>query len=202
VDRHQVVILVVGAVMVGSFVLLVLWPRQRELSALGEAVAQERSEVNQKVMASREGVYVSARMPSLRQAQGLLARRLPTEPHVGEFLQMVADCVAAEPRVRHDVQKCEAIVVAGPAPSVPVRLRLVGPVDAVYRCLAGIEGLERLNRFRRVHFTASEDGAEVSAEAEILVYYLPGEESGEKKVQSSKFKVQSERPTALASVEP
>jgi len=176
VDRHQLVILLMASVMVGSFVLLVLWPRHRELSALGHAVAQERSLVNQKVQTSREGVYVLARMPGLRQAQGFLARRLPPEPRVADFLQMVADLVALEPTVGHEVQKAEPKVAAGLAPAVPVRLRLCGPVDAVYRCLAGIESLERLNRFRGVHFMASDDGKQISAEAEILVYYLPPDE--------------------------
>ena len=34
VDRQQLLILIVGAVMVSSFVLLVFWPQQRQLSAL------------------------------------------------------------------------------------------------------------------------------------------------------------------------
>jgi len=177
VDRHQLVILVMAAVMVGSFVLLVLWPRHRELSALGEAVVQQRSTVNQKMQASREGVYVSARIPSLRQSQGLLARRLPAEPRVSEFLQSVAELVATEPMVRHEVETAETNVDAGLAPAVPVRLRLTGPVEAVYRCMAGIEGLERLSRFRRVHFAVADDGAHIRADAEVLVYYLPSEEA-------------------------
>ena len=59
VDRQQLIIVLVAAVMVGSFILLVLWPKQRELSALGAVLDHERGLVDQKVSASREGVYSS-----------------------------------------------------------------------------------------------------------------------------------------------
>ena len=178
VDRQQLLVLLVGAVMVGSFFLFVLWPKQCELSALGEAVAQERGLVNQKVVTSREGVYVSARIPGLRKANELGEHRLPTEPRVADFLQRVAECVATEPQVTHEIQRAETKVVPVPSPAVPVALRLTGPAEAVYRCLARIEGLERLNRVRHANITAGPGDGQVVAETEILVYYLPADGPG------------------------
>lgn len=175
VDRQQLLILLVGAVMVGSFFLFVLWPKQCELTALGAAVAQERGLVNQKVVTSREGVYVSARIPSLRMAKDLCERRLPTEPHVADFLRMVAECVATEPGVTHEIQRGETAKASAPSPAIPVTLRLAGPLEAVYRCLARIEGLERLNRVSRAHIVAGSGPGQVVAETEILVYYLPAD---------------------------
>jgi len=176
VDRQQLLILLVGAVMVGSFFLFVLWPKQRELSALGEEVEQERGRVNQKVLASREGVYVSARIPGLRMAKDSCERRLPVEPRVADFLQKVAECVATEPQVTHEIQQAEANVAPVPSPAVPISLRLTGPAEAVYRCLARIEGLERLNRVRRARITAGPGAGQVVAETALLVYYLPTDE--------------------------
>ena len=177
VDRQQLLILVVAAVMVGSFVLLVLWPKRRELSALGDAVELERGVVGQKLLASQKGVYVSARIPSLRKAQTLVYQRLPVDPDAAGFLQKVAECVAREPLVTHEVKRTSGMPTASaPAPAVPVCLRLAGPFDAVYRCMADIEGLDRLSRVRRVSFLKSGERGGVVAEAEILVYYLPASE--------------------------
>jgi len=182
IDRAQLVILLVAAVMLGSFLLLVLWPKQCELSALGSAVRRERELVSRKVRTSHEGLYVSARTSGLRKTQGLLDRRLPPEPRVAEFLQGIGERVLAEPGVAHEVQRGEP-AVGGAAPATPLRLRLSGPVEGVYRCLAGIEGMERLNRFRRVHVRRSDDGRGVVADADIVVYHLPRAAAGARPVE-------------------
>lgn len=163
--------------MVGSFFLLVLWPKQCELTALGEAVERERGLVNQKVATSQEGVYVSARIPSLRRAQDLCLRRLPPEPRVAEFLRAVAECVAAEPAVTQEIQRADSQAVSASPPAVPVALRLTGPVDGVCRCLAAIEGMERLNRVRTARLANGSVVGQVVADVELLVYYLPAEEA-------------------------
>jgi Tfp pilus assembly protein PilO len=182
IDRHQVLILAIGAVMAGSFVMFVLWPRQRELSALGSAVERERDLVEQKVIESRTGELMTVRMPEIRRDRDLLERRLPPEPRLPDFLHAVAACVASEPLVTQEVKRDE-VSPGGAAPAcppeseetaraVPIHLRLVGPFAAVLRCVAAIEGLERLCRFRDTHLVRTGDG-QVAAEAEILVYYLP-----------------------------
>jgi len=175
VDRQQFLILLVAAVMMTSFVLLVCWPQKRELTALGQVLEHERGLVSQKVLASNEGVYVSARIPGLRMAQGVLGRCLPSAPRLAEFLGAVAERVADEPDVTHEIERGEALPpgLPGPASAVPIRLRLTGPFDGVYRCLAAIESLERLSRFRRVRCVKSENAGCVVAEADILVFYLP-----------------------------
>jgi len=172
VDRQQLLILLVAAVMSGSFFLLVLWPKQKELSALMAAVERERPFVKQKVRTSREGVYVTVRVASLRKTGVALLRRVPAEPELASFLEQVARCVAEEPLVRHEVERIEAEPPKG-TPAVPIRLRLAGPFEAVYRCLDAIEGLERLTRFRRLEICRADGEGAVSAEVEILVYYLP-----------------------------
>ena len=175
VDRQQFLILLVAAVMMTSFVLLVCWPKQRELTAVDRALEHEGDLVRRKVLASNEGVYISARIPSLRMAQGVFSRHLPPEPRVAEFLEAVAEGVAAEANVTHEIKRAEAPPsgLSRPVPAVALRLRLTGPFEGVYRCLAAIEGLERLNRFRRVRCVRSGSPGWVVAEAEILVFYLP-----------------------------
>ena len=170
-DRQQVLILVIGSVMIVSYFLVMLLPKHQELLALGSAVMRERDSVNQKVRASHEGLYVSARIAALRKVQETLDRRLPSDSRVGEFLDDVARCVQAEPAVTHEMQRTETSL-GSVAPAVPLRLRLKGPFDGVYRCLAAIEGLDRMNRFRRLHVSRL-DGGKVVADAEVLVYYLP-----------------------------
>ncbi len=175
VDRQQFLILLVAAVMMTSFVLLVCWPKERELTAVGRALEHERDLVRRKVLASNEGLYVSARIPSLRMAQDVFHRRLPPEPHVAEFLRAVTERVAAESDVAHEIERAETTLsgLSGPALAVALRLRLIGPFEGVYRCLAEIEGVERVSRFRRVRCVRSESAGHVVAEAEILVFYLP-----------------------------
>ena len=173
VDRQQFLILLVAAVMVGSFCLLILWPKQLELTDLGTAVTRQRDLVSQKVKTSHESIYVSARLAGLRKAQSQLEHRLPGEPRLAEFLQAVTDCTQAEPGVAHEIQQ-SAPETSGKMAAVPVRLRLTGPYEGVHRCLARVEVLDRLNRFRRVHIQRADDAGSVVAEAEILVYYLPG----------------------------
>ncbi len=180
VDRQQLLILVVASVMVGSFVLFILWPRHRELANLDHAVRQQRWLLSQRVAASHEGMYVSARIPGLRKMQGRLERRLPTGPQVADFLQMMNTALADIPSVRHEVTR------SGDAPTeswpcVPLCLRLRGPFEAVYRSLGAIERLERLSRFRRVAFTRTGDRGEVLAEAELVIYYLPEGQSADEK---------------------
>lgn len=172
VDRQQFLILLVASVMVGSFVLLVLWPRQKELADLGSVVTRQKDLVAEKVRASQEGIYVSARIPALRRLQDLLERRLPPEPRLAEFLRAVADRIEAEPGVSHEIQRTTDTASAGVVPAVPLRLQLTGPYEGVHRCLAQIEELERLNRLCRVHIKRVGDGR-VVAEAEVLVYHLP-----------------------------
>jgi Tfp pilus assembly protein PilO len=174
VDRQQFVILLVAAVMAGSFFLCVLWPRQQELSALGSQVVRERYAVKQKVMTSHEGIYLTARIAGLRKAHDRLARRLPGEPAEAQFLQAISEQVAAEPAVTHEVERADAQAL-GQVRAVPLKLRLSGPFDAVYRCLAGIEGLDRLSRFRSVRVSGLAPGGRVVAEAEVLAYYMPAE---------------------------
>ncbi len=179
IDRHQLLILVLGSIMAGSFVLLVFWPKQRRLHVLGSAVKQERERVERKLMTSQTGLYMTARIPELRKAQGTLDRRLPADPEVAVLLQAVSACFEAEPAVRYDVEQA-ASRTDGPAPAVPLRLRAAGPFPAVYRCLASVERLERLCRFRRTQVQREPDGT-VTAEAEVLAYFLPdggAEETG------------------------
>jgi Tfp pilus assembly protein PilO len=183
-DRQQVLILVIGSVMIVSYFLVVLLPKHQELVALGSAVLRERDSVNQKVRASHEGLYVSARISALRKVQETLDRRLPSDSRVGEFLDDVARCVQAEPDVTHEMQRTETSL-GSVAPAVPLRLRLKGPFDGVYRCLAAIEGLDRITRFCRLHVSRL-DGGKVVADAEVLVYYLPLEDQPHAADESNK----------------
>jgi Tfp pilus assembly protein PilO len=177
VDHQQLLIVLVAAVMVGSFVLLVFWPRQQQLSDLGSEVSRQRDLVSLKVRTSHEGLYESARVAALRGVQDRLARCLPEEVRLAEFLESVGECVRAEPALAHEIQRVET-EADGPAPAEVVRLRLTGPFEAVYRCLAQVEGLERLNRVRRLHVKRLDEAGQVVAEAEVHVYYLPAEEAG------------------------
>lgn len=176
IDRQQLLILVVASVMVGSFALFILWPRHQELADLDHAVSQQRWLLTQRVAASQEGMYVSARIPGLRKAQARLGRRLPTGPQVADFLQMMNAALAEMPAVSHEVTR-SGEAEAGSHPAVPLCLRLRGPFQEVYRSLGAIERLERLNRFRRVAFTRTGNDGDVLAVAELVIYYLPGEES-------------------------
>jgi Tfp pilus assembly protein PilO len=171
IDRQQLLILLIAAVMVGSFCLLVLWPKHCELSDLGTVVARERDMVSEKARASQDGLYVSARLSALRQVQDHLMDRLPDEPRLAEFLQSVAECVQAEPGVTHEIERTEA-APAGRLAVVPIRLRLAGPYDGVHRCLGSIENLQRVNRFRHMQINRSTDDGHVVATAEILVFHL------------------------------
>jgi len=174
VDRQQLLILVAAAVMLGSFTLFVLVPKHGQLSRLNHAVEQERRQLSQRVSASHEGVFVTARIPMLRKGCAAMDRRLPTEPRVAEFLEMLHDCLAETPEVTHEVARSGS-PWGGSAPAVPLRLCLSGPFEAVYRGLAGVERIERLNRFRHVRICAAETPGHVVAEAELLIYYLPAD---------------------------
>ncbi len=171
VNRHQVLILALGAVMVGSFVMFVLRPRHHELSRLGTALRQERELVGRKVLTSRTGQYMAAQMPRMREVRRRAAERLPAEPRLAEFLQAVAVRIEAEPLSAHDVERIEGRA-EGPVPAVPIRVRLLGPFPTVHRCLAAIERQPRVCRVRHLRVSRT-GGGEVEAEAEILVYYLP-----------------------------
>lgn len=170
-DRHQVLILVLGAVMLASFVLLVLWPKQRELSAVGSAVERERDLVEQKVLAARTGQYMMAQIPELRKIGPAVERRLPPEPRILEFLQALAEQVDADPQLVYEVH-CEEGLVSGPVPAVSLQLRLQGSFASVQRAIAAIERSPRLCQFRRTRL-ARVEGGQVQAEAEVVVYYLP-----------------------------
>jgi len=178
VDHQQLLIVLVAAVMVASFVLLVFWPKQQQLSDLGSEVSRQLDLVNLKVRNSQEGVYVSAKIAALRSVQDRLARCLPDDVRLAEFLESVGECVRAEQGLAHEIQRVET-ESNGPAPAEVVRLRLTGPFEAVYRCLIQVETLERLNQVRRLHIKRLDDAGQVVAEAEIYVYYLPGEDTGQ-----------------------
>jgi len=172
VDRQQLLILVVASVMLGSFVLFILWPRHCELADLDDAVRRQRRLLSQHVAASQEGMLVSARIPGLRKVQAQVEKRLPTGPQVADFLQMMNAALADMPSVSHEVTR-SGTATEGSTPSVPLCLRLRGPFEAVYRSLGAIERLDRLSRFRRVRFSTTEAGDGVLAEAEFDIYYLP-----------------------------
>ena len=157
--------------MLTSFCLLVAWPRHCELENLEWLLVHQREVVNEKVRTSQDGLYVSARLSALRRVGDRLTERLPDEPRLAEFLQAVDDCVKAEPGVTNEIQRTVG-TADGPVATVPIRLRLVGSYEGVYRCLAAIERLERLTRFQHVRVARSEDGKDVVAEAEVHVYYL------------------------------
>jgi len=139
VDRQQLLILLVAAVMSGSFFLLVLWPKQKELSAIMAAVDREKPFVKQKVRTSREGVYVTVRVASLRKAGGTLLRRVPAEPELASFLEQVARCVASDPLVRHEVERIEA----EPPKGTPAA---VTPIGELYLPLEGLVDVEAERR--------------------------------------------------------
>jgi len=174
VDRQQLLILLVAAVMLGSFVLLVLWPRQEELSVLSSEVTRQRALVSRKVRVSQEGVYVSARIAALRKIQDQLLRRLPDEPRLADFLEDVAALVGREPGVAYEVERTQG-QWPGLVSAVPIRLRLTGPFAGVHRCLAGIEGLERLSQVQRLLVNRMDESGNVTAEADVFVFYLPSE---------------------------
>ena len=176
VDHQQLLIVLVSAVMVGSFVLLVFWPKQQQLSDLGSQVSRQRELVNLKVRNSQEGLYVSARVAALRGIRGRLERSLPEDVRLAEFLEAVGECVRAEKGLTHEIQRVET-ESAGPVPAEVVRLRLTGPFEAVHRCLAQVESLERLSRMRRLHVKRLDETGQVVAEAEVHIYYLPAEEA-------------------------
>jgi Tfp pilus assembly protein PilO len=115
---------------------------------------------------------------ALRSVQDRLARCLPDDVRLAEFLESVGECVRAEQGLTHEIQRVET-ESNGPAPAEVVRLRLTGPFEAVYRCLIQVETLERLNQVRRLHIKRLDDAGQVVAEAEIYVYYLPGEDTGQ-----------------------
>jgi Tfp pilus assembly protein PilO len=184
VDRQQLLILLVAAVMLGSFVLLVLWPRQEELSVLGYEVKRQRERVSRNMRVSQEGVYVSARIAALRKIQDQLLRRLPEEPRLADFLEDVAALVGQEPGVTYEVERTEA-EWPGPVPAAPVRLRLTGPFAGVHRCLAGIEGLERLSQVQRLLMNRMDESGNVTAEVDVFVFYLPSEPAAGQRMKAA-----------------
>jgi len=184
VDRQQLLILLVAAVMLGSFALLVLWPRQEELSVLGSEVTRQRELVSRKVRVSQEGVYVSARIAALRKIQDQLLRRLPDEPRLADFLEAVAALVGQEPGVTHEIERTQG-QWPGLVSAVPVRLRLTGPVEGVHRCLAGIEGLERLSQVQRLLMNRLDESGNVTAEADVFVFYLPSEPAAGRRMKAA-----------------
>jgi Tfp pilus assembly protein PilO len=175
IDRSQLLVLAVAAVMVGSFSWFVLWPRHEELTALASAVERERQTAAQKVRTSRDGGYLGARIAGLRKARRWIERRLPIRADLSDWLGEVARCVDAEAEVTHEVQRLEQPPATG-TPAVPVRLRLRGSFEAAYRCLAAVERLERLSCLRSVHVGRAGDDGRVVVDAEVLVYHLPLED--------------------------
>ena len=184
VDRQQLLILLVAAVMLGSFVLLVLWPRQEELSILGSEVKRQRERVSRNMRVSQEGVYVLARIAALRKIQDQLLRRLPDEPRLADFLEDVAALVGQEPGVTYEVERTQG-QWPGPVPAAPVRLRLTGPFAGVHRCLAGIEGLERLSQVQRLLMNRMDESGNVTAEADVFVFYLPSEPAAGQRMKAA-----------------
>ncbi len=177
-DRQQVLILIAAAVMLGSFGLFVLWPKHRELASLEGALEQERRLLGRHVAASREGLYVSARIPVLRRNQEALLRWLPDGPEVAGFLRAVEASLAQVEGVRGEVLRTGEPTTAAGARAVPLTLRLEGPFPAVYRALAALEGVERLHRLTRVSVVRAGDQAGgVVAEVDLLAYYLPDDGS-------------------------
>lgn len=173
IERHQVLILALGAVMVASFGLFVIWPKQRTLRVLELAVEREREMVGDKVFASQAGLLVAAHVPVLRRLGDRLEARLPAEPDLAGFLQAAAERLEDEP-VQHELTRLDG-EADGDVPAVLMALRLVGPFEAVYRSVSAVEHLDRLARVRRLRITGSAPGR-VTAEAEILVHYLPDAE--------------------------
>jgi Tfp pilus assembly protein PilO len=152
-------------------------------------VSRQRELVNLKVRNSQEGLYVSARVAALRSIRGRLERSLPEDVRLAEFLESVGECVRAEKGLTHEIQRVET-ESAGPVPAEVVRLRLTGPFEAVHRCLAQVESLERLNRMCRLHVKRLDDAGQVVAEAEVHIYYLPAEEA--KRTQQASAEPQPE----------
>jgi|WetSurMetagenome_2_1015567.scaffolds.fasta_scaffold90574_3 hypothetical protein len=175
IDRQQLLILLATAVMLTSFCLLVVWPRHCELQDLGWILTHERERVSEKVRMSQDGLYVSARLAALRGLGDRLEDRMPDEPRLAEYLQVIDDSVRAEAGVTYDIQLAPVGIDAAVA-TVPIRLRLVGPYEGVYRSLAAMERQERLTRFEHVRVHRSEGGKEVVAEVEIRIYHLPSTE--------------------------
>jgi len=172
IDRQQLLILLVAAVMLASFGLFVLWPKHEELARLNMAVMNERCLLTQGVSASHEGVLVSARIPHLRMAGAHIKRCLPDGPDLADFLRLLDAAVAQTPTVTHEVAQSSA-PYTGATPAVPLCLRLKGPFADVCRAVAAVEGIERLKRFRHVRVSQADSAGAVVLEAEMLIYYLP-----------------------------
>jgi len=197
VDRQQVLILMAAAVMLGSFGLFVLWPKHRELASLEGALEQERRLLGRRVAASREGLYVSARIPVLRRNQEALLRWLPDGPEVAEFLRAVEASLAEVGDVRHEVLRTGEPTTAAETWAVPLTLRLEGPFPAVYRALAALEGVHRLHRLARLRVARAEDQAGgVVAEVDLLAYFLPEGETSATPEAASAETDEGERPPA------
>jgi Tfp pilus assembly protein PilO len=175
IDRQQLVILLAAAVMLTSFLLLVAWPRMGELQNLGWILTHERQVVNEKVRVSQDGLYVSVRLAALRRMGDRLEERLPDDPHLAEYLQSIDNCVQSESGVTYDIQLATP-VIDDAVVTVPIRIRLIGPYEGVYRSLAAMERQDRITKIQNVRMYRAEEGKDVVAEAEIHIYHMPSPE--------------------------
>jgi Tfp pilus assembly protein PilO len=173
--RTQLSIYIVGAMLVGDFVLFGYWPSRQRLETLQEARARQQSLVRRADCHRRQLTALRGRLAECDRTLAQYEDRIPSPPEMGTFLQEVSDLMA-----RHGLE--EQVVIPGPEievdglSCVPMAVRCKGLLADLFAFFREIPSIRRLVQLESIRFTNDTAfSGHVQMDAQIVIFYRPQE---------------------------
>jgi len=177
-DKQQVLICIVGAAMIGGFVLFRYLPLRQRIRAVERAIAAQS-------VAARKAWAQSGQLPVLREHLAKLEKtvgdyeaKVPGRRNLGGFLHRIAGLMNEHNLKDQLVQPGKEIQAEG-LNCIPVSMKCEGRLEQVFNFFTSLQALDRLIRIEQIDLS-NQNGfsGEVSMHTEAVIYYVEGTKPG------------------------
>ena len=173
VDKHQVVILVLGAVILTGFGVFRYMPIVNKKMAMKEQMAKQSLSTEQIQEYSRRVPELKLQKKALEQKQQEYLTKIPEGKQFAQLWQNIAEAMN-ECRLEDQLVQPGTEEKSTEMCCIPLKIECRGTLEQMFAFLQKLEGFDRLVCFEEIQLENSSDySAVIKLNAKAKVYYQP-----------------------------
>jgi len=172
-NKQQLMILIIGVVLTGGFLLLQYFPTCKKINLIKQANLQRQSAITKAAAEVRQLPRLADEVENLKLEVGNFDGKIPSSRKLGVFIQQIADAMNTNNLKEQMVQfGDETKLELQDIDCVPVSIQCRGRLAQIFGFFKSLEQLERVVRIERVRLQNDADlNGQVCMQLEAAIYY-------------------------------
>lgn len=170
-EKKQIIILVIAAVVFGGFVLFRFIPLSREISTVKSARAGQNLTIARAVSDSEQLKVFTNQLHMLQDKLDNYELNIPKQKDLGLFLKKISELMDNHNLKDQAIQPLEEKRI-NELICIPVSMECKGSLNDIFEFYKNLQELDREIRIKQVKLKNGSDfSGEVKMETEIVIYY-------------------------------